>query len=68
MEAWQALSNIFSDPEFAAILKGGERFWAYTYTFPSTAQSDLIITMEAGVSYSAFTGLFSKYVCRIEEE
>lgn len=68
MEAWQTLPNVFADPEFAATLKGGERFWAYTYMFPSTAQPDMMVTMEAGVSYSALTGLFTKYVCRVEEE
>ncbi len=102
-EAWQELPNIFSDSELAATLKGGERFWAYTYTFPhrflatvripiepeevkgevrdsveltvdtrycseeflNRLDAEIIYhtcTMEAGISYSALTGLFTKYV------
>lgn len=61
-EAWDNLPNIFSDTELADTLKGGERFWAYTYMFPSTAQEGKTCVMSAGVQYSALTGLFTKYV------
>jgi len=61
-EAWDALPNIFSDTELAKTLQGGEKFWAYTYMFPSTAQPGATCVINAGVSYSALTGLFTKYV------
>lgn len=61
-EAWEALPNIFSDAETAEGLKDGTKFWAYTYMFPSTAIPGKTCVMEAGVSYSKLTGLFTKYV------
>jgi len=61
-EAWEALPNIFDEPEVAKTLQGGERFWAYTYMFPHSTNPDVVCTMEAGISYSKMTGLFTKYV------
>ena len=61
-ERWDALPNIFSDTELAETLKGGEHFWAYTYMMPSKAQPGATCVMNAGISYSALTGLFTKYV------
>lgn len=66
-ERWDALPNVFGDTELAAILKGGETFWAYTYMFPSVSQPGKTCHMEAGVSYSKLTGLFTKYVQAVGE-
>lgn len=68
MQAWQNLPNIFSDSEEAANLKGSENFWAYTYMFPSTAQPGVTCVMEAGISYSPLTNLFTKYVRNVGDE
>jgi len=61
-DRWEELPNIFLDTELAETLEGGERFWAYSYMFPSTAQPGATCHMEAGISYSKLTGLFTKYV------
>jgi hypothetical protein len=63
-EEWEALPNIFDDKATveAEDLKGGEHFWCYTYMFPSTAQPEKTCVMDAGIRYSALTGLFTKYV------
>ena len=67
-EAWEALPKIFDAPEVAETLVGGERFWAYTYLFPHSTATDVVCTMEAGISYSNMTGLFTKYVQAKEDQ
>lgn len=61
-EEWEALPNIFSDPELARTLDVDANFWCYTYMFPSTAQPGKHCVIEAGVSYSRLTSLFTKYI------
>ncbi len=61
-EAWEALPNIFSDSKLAEGLEDGARLWSYTYMFPSTAQPGRTCIMDAGVSYSRSTGLFTKWI------
>ena len=60
-KAWDAKPNIFGDPAFAEALEakpGSETRWvSYTYNVNG-------IPMEAGVSYSSLTGLFTKFVRR----
>jgi hypothetical protein len=66
-EEWEALPNIIDNPDLAATLNGGETFWAYTYMFPHATRAGVTCTMEAGISYSKMTGLFTKYVQAVEE-
>lgn len=63
-EAWDELPNLFGNTELATALEADptlpRHWWGYTYMIPHSRREGVRCHMEAGITYSPLTGLFTK--------